>query len=250
MDPVELKAGDLVNTSFRIWGNNLVPFTLLSILFSVPSVILALIIMPQVENIAADDFGDLFGQLFSMVAIIGLVEWIFNVLLVAAITVTTVETLAGRKVSIGDSLSRGFNSWLPALGTGLAVGIIVGIGTLLLFIPGIIAATILAVAVPAAVIEGKGGISRSAHLTEGYRMKIFWTWVLLGLVFIGIGIAVGIPMAFIYEAIGDPTVQMILESLINAIFGTVVSIMPAVFYQRLREIKEDVSVDELVAVFE
>jgi hypothetical protein len=86
-----------------------------------------------------------------------------------------------RDLSIGEL----FRSVLPVLGTLIVVGIVggiaIGIGFLLLIVPGVILVTIWAVVAPAVVIEGKGfdAFGRSYALTRGNFWQVLAVIVVL-----------------------------------------------------------------------
>jgi hypothetical protein len=86
-----------------------------------------------------------------------------------------------RDLSIGEL----FRSVLPVLGMLIVVGIVggiaIGIGFLLIIIPGVILVTIWAVVAPAVVIEGKGfdAFGRSYQLTRGNFWQVLAVIVVL-----------------------------------------------------------------------
>jgi hypothetical protein len=99
------------------------------------------------------------------------------------LVVRSVEDLQDgqRDFSIGEL----FRSVLPVLGMLIAVGIVggiaIGIGFLLLVIPGVILITIWAVVAPAVVIEGRGfdAFGRSYQLTRGNFWQVLAVIVVL-----------------------------------------------------------------------
>jgi hypothetical protein len=99
------------------------------------------------------------------------------------LVVRSVEDLQDgqRDFSIGEL----FRSVLPVLGMLIAVGIVggiaIGVGFLLLVIPGVILITIWAVVAPAVVIEGRGfdAFGRSYQLTRGNFWQVLAVIVVL-----------------------------------------------------------------------
>jgi hypothetical protein len=102
------------------------------------------------------------------------------------LVVRSVEDLQDgqRDFSIGEL----FRSVLPVLGMLIAVGIVggiaIGIGFLLIIVPGVILVTIWAVVAPAVVIEGKGfdAFGRSYQLTRGNFWQVLAVIVVLFLI--------------------------------------------------------------------
>jgi hypothetical protein len=95
----------------------------------------------------------------------------------------------GHPTSIRDSFAgiQGRILYLALITIGYWIGI--GVGFLLLIVPGIILALMWALTIPVAVIEDKGlrdSVNRSAELTKGHRGRVF----VIGLLFIVIWYAV------------------------------------------------------------
>ncbi|MEX0317557.1 MAG: hypothetical protein AB3N21_06385 [Ruegeria sp.] len=136
----------------------------------------------------------------------------------------------------------------------LVTSILCLLGLVLLVVPGLWLYAVFSVIVPVIVIEGVGfgAIRRSAELTKGYRWPIAGTLFLmlvcaflLGAVFGGV--AGGLAGAFAGGlSIGMSTV---LEMVGNALGAGIFGIAAALIYARLKEIKEGVSVSDLVEVF-
>jgi hypothetical protein len=92
-------------------------------------------------------------------------------------TVVAVSQLhLGRSISIGEAFAgvkgRIFSLALIMIGTWVGVGV----GFMLLIVPGIILVLMWALTIPVAVIEDKGlrdSVSRSAELTKGHRGRVF-----------------------------------------------------------------------------
>ncbi len=113
------------------------------------------------------------------------------------------ERLLGREVRFVDTWRRlSVRDFIKFCWTTILVGLIVGVGSMLFLIPGIILAIKLAVSGPVAVIEGKTGpaaIERSFQLTGGHGGTIFGTFIGVGL-FIGVA---NILISFIFVFLGQ-----------------------------------------------
>ena len=185
-------------------------------------------------------------------------------LLAAVLAFAIFQALSGKHVSFGEALGTGLKRMFPVLGVSIAYGLIVGVGTLLLIIPGLIFMCMLYVAVPAAVIEAPGiggALGRSRDLTDGHRGAIFGLALALGLANLG--------MSFLIEQslFGDITESKLeamtpekLVSTINLAIGVNVgwmavtasffAVSTVVVYFLLRRSKEGTNADELAAVFQ
>lgn len=156
--------------------------------------------------------------------------------------------------SVGELLGSVWPILLPIIGLEILVSIGVGIGLFLLIVPGVILALIWAVAVPALVIENTGvfgAFSRSSDLTRDNRMRI-----------LGIGILVVVLYVVVFAlaailAAASPILGAIAAIVLGVLIYPYVSIITAVLYFRLVELKEgvagainDVVVEENVVVDE
>lgn len=110
---------------------------------------------------------------------------------------------------------------------GILFGIGVGIGLVLLIVPGLILLTLWSVGAPAIVAEGAGPIAafgRSWRLVRGDAWSVFGTLVVVLLIVIAIGVVLGV----IATPIGDgaTVVATIISNVITApIFALAVSVM-------------------------
>lgn len=232
----EIDVGNLVNATLQVWQKNIVPFTGIAILFFIPSIILVLFA------------GSLDPTTYQVID--GILNVILGPLLTAGLTFGVIETLAGHRISAGESLSRGLKNALPAIGVAFLVSIIVALGLILLIVPGVIAACVYAVAIPVAVAErGSSALSRSAELTRGHRMTIFLTYLVLLVILIVISVVLGIILGLL-GAVLPPVLFGVLGVLIGAAVTPLYSCASIVIYQRLRESREGVNAMTLAEVFD
>ncbi|MDR1915459.1 MAG: hypothetical protein LBQ58_02670 [Synergistaceae bacterium] len=154
-------------------------------------------------------------------------------------------------ISFGKSMSRVISCFASLIIVALVDFVCVVLGMILLLVPGIIAACVLSVAVPACVIERKGiasAIYRSSYLTKGHRLQIFGvfslaTFIMLIFILIATFIAVHIRHIHLPLAILFLCAMYILPM---AFFN----VIPAVLYYNLRTAKEGVAMESLSGVFD
>jgi hypothetical protein len=180
---------------------------------------------------------------------------IVSALVQGALTRATVSANEGKRASLGESLAAAVRVLLPLIGLSILWAIGVGIGFVLLIVPGVILLMMWAVAVPSLVVERQGifaAFARSAQLTKGAKWKIFGLclvllviyWLLslivglVGLGTLGAGSAAGFTVANIVGTI-------IVGTIFNMLWGT---IQPSL-YVELRQWKEGDSADNLAEVF-
>ena len=151
--------------------------------------------------------------------------------------------------SIGELLGSVWPRLLAIIGLQILLSIIIGIGLIFFIIPGIILALVLVVSLPSLIVESKGvfdSMSRSAELTKHNRMRILGVGILMILILIGIGIIAGLLAAI------TPILGAIVGLVLGILLYPYISMLTAVLYYRLVELKEGgvVAVEETVIVEE
>jgi len=173
-----------------------------------------------------------------------------------ALTRAVVTASEGRKATFGEALSTGLKVILPLIGLSIVVAVGIGIGFVLLFVPGVILLLMWAVAVPVLVVERVGvfdALRRSAELTKGSRWKILGLFIVLVIIYwvcsavLGV---VGLKMYGAGTAVGGLTIANILGSVVlGTIFNTLWGTIQPSLYVELRQAKEGDSADRLAEVF-
>jgi len=230
--------GTVISQSFSVFFSNLVPFCLVALILMAPLLVYDLLVGAPTGGSFSS------GQLLAYV-----IQSVLSQLLVATISFATFQYLRGQPVGIGECLSRGLSLILPVIGVAILTGLLVGIGTILLIIPGIIVAVMLWVAIPVAVVERPGvtdSLKRSADLTKGYRWTIFGIVLAIGIILAIIG---GILSAILVAAIGFTGFSIGLW-ILNAVFGAFSATAAAVGYYFLRATKEGVDIADIAKVFD
>lgn len=190
--------------------------------------------------------------LFLIVAIVnGLTEGDFSLFWVSLVVGLAVGTLyqgtvvelvrdvqdGRRDSSVGDLM----RSALPVLGSLVAAGILaglgIGIGFVLLVVPGLYLATIWAVIAPAIVVERRGvfeAFRRSRELVRGHGWPVFGTIVVAYL----IAFVVEIVFVLIANGIAEGAiVRVVFSALASTITAPIGALVAAVLYFRLLAIK-------------
>lgn len=151
--------------------------------------------------------------------------------------------------SVGELLGSVWPRLLAIIGLQILLSIIIGIGIVFFVIPGVILALVLVVALPSLIVEDKGifdSMSRSAELTKDNRMRILGVGILMILILIGIGIVAGLLAAV------TPVLGAIVGLVLGILLYPYISMLTAVLYYRLVELKEGgvVAVEETVIIEE
>jgi hypothetical protein len=234
-----ISAGAVIGRSFSLWARHLPSYAGVAVLIGAPVLVLVAVAGPFEPTSSADRLTTLLGNLLGTIA-------------TGPITVGVLRGLRGERVRIAEMLRSGLARIGVVVFTSIGVGLLVLLGTLLLVVPGIVAAVGLWVAVPAAVVERElgstGALRRSWRLTEGTRLAIFLVALVMWLTVLGgLSLAVAVASAAggvlpATAALGTEIVSMVLTSLLAT--------SSAVAYHDLRVAREGVATADLVKVFE
>jgi hypothetical protein len=132
-----------------------------------------------------------------------------------------------RDQTVGDLFSSAMPAILPLVGFGIIFGVAVGIGLVLLIVPGLILLTIWSLGPPAIVVERAGvfgAFGRSYELVRGESWSVFGALVVVWIIVIAVGIVLGL----IATPIGDgaTVVAAVLANVLTApVFALAVSVM-------------------------
>lgn len=244
METVPFTAGHCLNRTFSIWGKNLVPIALLSLVIQSPIIVFTVLFA----------YGDLTDKSIMTYGIASAVAGlILTPMVTGAIIYLVVQDLRGQRAGIGASVSVGLSRLFPVLGVAIVAGLLVGLGLVACIVPGIIMYCIYWLAVPVAVMETESGVggalSRSKSLTDGYKSTIFGVIFLVALIQEGVGF--GIEKVMLGDAwnISSFRTYLIVLVIVNVVLSSLGSVASAVGYHMIRSEREGVDIDELAAVF-
>lgn len=180
-----------------------------------------------------------------------LVQIVIYGIMTALMVQMAYDAKLGRSVTLGRYFGPALRAAVPVAVLSLIAGILTVLAAMALIVPGLWVYAVFSLMAPAVVIERAGfrGLGRSAALTKEYR------WPVLGALIL-IGICTGVlnyvsEFAYGYGTLAmGSLISMVIYSALAAVAVGLSGIAIALIYARLREIKEGVSVDELVSVFE
>jgi uncharacterized membrane protein len=137
----------------------------------------------------------------------GLSLVVLNLIATGATVFIVSESYLGRPISAREALNRATPYIGRILVCSLLMAFVIGLGFVLLFIPGIILAVGLALAIPTVVLEPRSpsaALSRSWELTRGSRWRVFGLGVtLLILLYIPVVAITGLIAVVLPHASGD-----------------------------------------------
>jgi hypothetical protein len=247
---MQFSAGSVISRAFGVTTKNFATFLVIGVVVMVPILVLNHLLVPD-----APDFGDLrdldrvepstaspVRQLAST-----LLNMVGQSVLAGALAFGVFQSLSGQRPSVGECLSRGFERLLPIVGVSIVYGLAVGVGMLLLIVPGVMIACMWYVGVPVTTVEKLGvgaSLTRSGVLTQGHRMSIFAMFLLVLL----LGLAVGMLLVGAFAAMGA-LVSTILTGVLSVFIAIYSGTLSAVTYHDLRVVKEGATTEDLLEVF-
>jgi hypothetical protein len=249
--PARFDMGRVVGRTFGAVGNNFLLFYFLGLILSGgPALMIALGpdatsfgLQSQSSNAWTFTFGGL------------VLTFIGAYILQAALTHGAVMHFNGRPATPGDCIATGLRFFLPVFAIALLAGLGMGLGFILLIVPGLILMTMWAVVVPAEVVERTGvfgAFERSVNLTRDHRWAIFFlglalviaTWLIQAAAFAAAEAVVATNTISRSWAVG------IAQCISAPITDIIAAAGVASLYFELRSVKEGVGAEQLAAVFD
>jgi hypothetical protein len=172
-------------------------------------------------------------------ALIGAVVSIIAAFLLQAALVKAVEDVRdGRAdLSLGDTVSAARPFVARVTGASILAGIAIGIGLVLVIVPGLILLTFWCLIVPVIVLERAGLVAafgRSQRLVRGYGWHVFGTIVLVFLLLIVVDIVLGLVLLAIPSAVRGIISGIVSGTLVAPFLALVLTMG----YYRLRSAHE------------
>jgi hypothetical protein len=234
--------GQVLGDTFSIFFGNLAPFLLIAAAVISP-VALVVAMLSSIRGPGAYVLGALI-----LVVAEGLLT---TPLVTGAITFGVAQELRGREASIGDCLSHGLSSVWRVFAVAFLQAVLIFCGMLACIVPGVIAAVVLSVAVPAALEEGGGAVAalrRSANLTTSHLGTVLGVVLTLGVIQFGLAQAVAL---LVPPAPGASLFARSLPALaLSPVTTCLQATAAAVMYYRLRSSKEGIDVAAIASVFD
>jgi purine-cytosine permease-like protein len=164
-------------------------------------------------------------------AIISFVGWYW---LQGALIEAVRDVRDGRTdLSVSETFSRVQPRLWSIIGAGILLGIAIGIGLLLLVVPGLILITIWIAVTPAIVLENRGigeAFGRSRELVRGHGWNVFGVIVLTILILLGVSILLSI----ILSPFADWLAGLIAQLVNSVVIGPLVVTVWTLVYYRLK----------------
>ncbi len=249
-----LGVGSIVSESFSILFRNLIPVAITSVVPILLGLIVSGLIIGFPAALGTSD-PEFFGENAWILFILSVIfQLVFYAIVVASLVQLAYDAKLGRPFRYGNYAKAAIATIVPNVVIMVLVTILVGLAAIAFVIPGLWVYAVYSIVIPALVIErvGFGAMGRSQALTKGYRWPVFGTIFLIGICAAILNTAAVFVAGLLSGTLGGSVI--LVAAVIQAIFFSVAyglsSIAVALIYARLRDIKEGVSVDTLVTVFE
>lgn len=171
---------------------------------------------------------------------------VLSIIVQATLIVATINDLGGKPVSMAECFSKAVHKFLPLLGLGIVAAFCIGVGLVLLVVPGVILILMWMVATPAMIAEDKGvidALSRSSELTSGSKGTLF----VIIVIFFVISMVIGVLLTMVGSM--GPVMLGLFTMVTNTITGALQGAGVASVYVELRSVKEGTDTDTLADVF-
>jgi hypothetical protein len=239
------RIGPAMSRAFDVFVGNFGKFLLLALVTMSP--VLALKIFGAAAMVGGLRSGD--PTAISMVGATGFFGFLLQIVAQGACLYGSYRAMRGESFTVQQSLGVAFRRFFPIIGVAILGGVLGLLGLMLLIVPGLIAAAMFYVAIPACVIENLGvtaSLGRSRALTAGYRWQIFGVFVIVLIAAMIVGGAAG----FLGAMVKLHVVTQVLQFVVNAVITAFGAVLVAVVYHDLRVAKEGVDIEKVTSVFD
>jgi len=166
------------------------------------------------------------------------------------VTAAVLRILRRKPARFAASIVLGLRRAPLVFATSIPLGVLELAGFLLFLLPGLFLTVLFIAVVPVTVLEDRWGLAamrRGADLTKGRRSRLFGAYLLIVVVVLVVGTAMGPPMGF--QWLPRPWATL-LPIAWMWIAGTYQAVLCAVLYYRLRETQEGTEIRDVAAVFD
>lgn len=238
-----LSAGETLDVSFGLFRRLFVPLITISVLCTA---------LPTLINIYVTAAGGVLARPGLYFA-----NLLLSVILSSVAAAGTIhlisETYLGRELPAGEALRRALPYVPRLIALSIIWTILVGVGFLLLIVPGVILLCGLVLATQAMIIESLDGpvaaLGRSWALTKGHRMRMFGLLLAVFAMLMIPMMALGVVLGLVGAATG-PTGELISQAVVGVLSLVLMPLfycMLTVAYYDLRVRKEGFDLELLAA---
>ena len=225
------RVSDVISPTLEIYKKNFLLVVALVFISTVPPVLLQygllLAMFPSNDgSTALIAPGDAFSFATTSSVLVGLLTLVGSALLSGALAYAVFDLERTGAASVGESLRRGLRALPKLFLIDVMYVFVVGVGYILLIVPGVIFSLMFALVIPVAVAEGLGPIEsfkRSMELTSGYKGLIFLTFFLWGFAIAVINLIIS--GSFSYGGHQNAFVAVLAQALVSGILNSTSAVL-------------------------
>jgi hypothetical protein len=239
----DFRIGPVLTRSATILSQHFLIFFLIGVVANLPSLVVGLSGQSFTPGATPTTQGTV------ILIISGVLSYVLSMISQAVMLHASFQAMRMRPVNVGESLKVGLSRVIWVVLLAILMGILAGLATLALIVPGLIVITMWFVSTPACVVERTGpwaSMRRSAALTKGHRWKVFG---LLLLLIVGMGLIAGL-LQLLLAQVGSPILVLLGTLLLGAITTAYYSIAVVTTYHDLRVAKEGIDIEQIASVFD
>jgi hypothetical protein len=228
---------DVAGPTLKVYRENFLLIVALVVVATVPAVLLQYGLLQALAAAAAGDATAPAGPggAFAFALMGSVPVWLLTVagaaLLDGSLVYAVLDIQRTGSASVGESLRRGLKVLPKIFVVNLVYAVVVGVGCLLLVVPGVIFSLMYALVVPVAVAEGRGPLAsftRSSELTRGYKLLIFLTYFLWGIAIAVINLIIS--ASFSYGGHQNSFAAVMTEALASGILNSSSAVLTVYIY--------------------
>jgi hypothetical protein len=220
--------GDVFGPTLEIYRKNFLLIITLVVVATLPAVLLQYGLLQL--------FASAPGNTFSAVIPASLLVWLVSqagaALMYGSLTYAVFDLQLAGSASAGESLRRGLKVMPKLFLIDLMWSVLIGVGSVLFLVPGIIFSLMYALPVPVAIAEKRGlveSFDRSSKLTKGYKGLMFLTYFLWVIAISVIAFIVG--GSFAYSSRDQSSFAMTLaQALVIGILNSSTAVLTVFIY--------------------
>lgn len=238
-----LSLGEVLDVAFGLYRSRFAPLLVVSVTCQ---------LVPVLIVVYLSSTGEFFGNLPALLGYLVL-SVALSALAIAASTVIVSDAYLGQESSAAAALGRAVSMLGRLLAISFLSSLLIGIGFILIVVPGVVLMTGLALSTVVAVLESSpsatAAMGRSWELTKDYRGKVFLT-ILCTVVLLQVP---GIAISAVWDLIGFMTgeigelVKLVITSLLSLLIYPFYYVVRTVLYYDLRVRKEGFDLEVLAS---
>lgn len=236
-----LSLGEVLDVSFGLYRSLFAPLLVIAVICQS---------LPMALGVYLGTSGALFVNL-GLSLVYGVLAVILGALGVAASTFVVSDAYLGRETSAIVALQRALSLLGRLLVISILSSLLIGLGFMLLIVPGVILLSGLVLSTVVAVLESPpsatAAMGRSWELTLGFRGKVLLTLLVAFLLLLVPSIALGGVEALIGAEGGVALLLLALESMLQVLIYPFVYVVMTVLYYDLRVRKEGFDLELLAS---